>query len=129
MRARAVRRRKLGQRTRFVVHDNDSALRVWREAIAATARAAGVGLGLTRVVAFRVRLVFYLPRVGPGASFPEPTYRRDLDKHIRSVLDALKGVAWHDDGQVTDIQAVKVWAWGGRDVVHPGVAITVEEAL
>ena len=39
-----------------------------------------------------------------------PTVPPDLDKQIRSILDALTGVAYVDDSQVTHIIASKSYA-------------------
>lgn len=45
--------------------------------------------------------------------------RGDLDKLLRAVLDALTGVAFHDDRQVVAIQALAIA--GGRDATVVGV--------
>jgi Holliday junction resolvase RusA-like endonuclease len=47
-----------------------------------------------------------------------PTVPPDLDKQIRSILDALTGVAYGDDSQVTRILASKEYG-------SPGVEIEV----
>lgn len=38
----------------------------------------------------------------------------DADNFIKSVLDALNGYAWQDDGQITDITAVKRYSKNPR---------------
>jgi Holliday junction resolvase RusA-like endonuclease len=38
-----------------------------------------------------------------------PTVAPDLDKLIRAALDAMTAVAYLDDGQVTEITAMKVY--------------------
>lgn len=48
-----------------------------------------------------------------------PTVPPDLDKQIRSILDALTGIAYQDDSQVIEIHATK-----GYDP-NPGVDIVV----
>ena len=45
--------------------------------------------------------------------------RPDIDNAIKTVLDALKGVAWVDDRQVTEV--VTVLLHGERDSVHVSV--------
>lgn len=69
-----------------------------------------------------VTLAFYLPR---PKSAPRkviyPTKRPDLDKCVRSTIDALSGVAFKDDTQVVAIAATKHYADGAAHV-----AITVE---
>lgn len=47
--------------------------------------------------------------------------RPDLDKMIRSVKDALKGVFYLDDAQVVKLDAEKVYS------DQPGVVVTLEE--
>lgn len=49
--------------------------------------------------------------------------RRDLDKLIRSCLDALQGVIWLDDEQVDRLEVVKGIVGPGRP--KPGVAVVV----
>ena len=79
-----------------------------------------------------VRLVFTVRRpkghfgTGRNARRLKPTApwyaasRPDLDKLARAVLDALTGIAWRDDGQVSVLIASKVY--GPRPALH--VAIT-----
>jgi Holliday junction resolvase RusA-like endonuclease len=47
-----------------------------------------------------------------------PTVPPDLDKQIRSILDALTGIAYHDDSQVISISASKSYG-------EPGVSISL----
>ena len=35
--------------------------------------------------------------------------RQDIDNLVKSVMDALNGIAYKDDKQVTDLAAVKAW--------------------
>lgn len=49
------------------------------------------------------------------------TQMPDVDKLARSVLDALTGYAWHDDKQVIELRATKVW-WHNSETV-----VAVEE--
>jgi Holliday junction resolvase RusA-like endonuclease len=42
-----------------------------------------------------------------------PAVKPDLDNYIKTVLDALNGVAWKDDAQVIDISASKRYASAG----------------
>ncbi len=46
-----------------------------------------------------------------------PITRPDLDNLEKSILDALNGLAWHDDGQVTDKQAYKRYGEAGKITV------------
>ena len=56
-----------------------------------------------------IMLNFYLPRPKSVTKKkrPLPTVKPDIDKLIRCVLDALTGIYFTDDAQVTDIQAIK----------------------
>lgn len=47
--------------------------------------------------------------------------RMDLDKLLRCTLDALTGIAYHDDGQIAQVIAAKRWTTG-----EPGAEITIE---
>jgi len=50
--------------------------------------------------------------------------RKDLDKFVRGILDALKkGGAYADDGQVADLIAAKVYCAPGQ---QPGARIDIE---
>lgn len=68
-----------------------------------------------------LRLTFFLPR---PASLPRRvqhhTRRPDLDNLVKAVADALRGVVYHDDAQVTSLWAAKQYD------ATPGVAIRVE---
>lgn len=63
-----------------------------------------------------VLVVFHLPRPKSHPKTKEtwPTTRPDTDKLLRAVLDALTGVAFKDDSQVTVLTGVKAW-----DLDHP----------
>ncbi len=79
--------------------------RPWAQAVAWSAKAAGVEL-LTGAV--HVEAVFEFPKPKrPANDFPA---RNDVDKLLRSALDALTHVAWNDDQQVVSVVASKRWA-------------------
>lgn len=73
-----------------------------------------------------LEMVFYRPRAashyrsGRNADVLKPSApvfpatRPDVDKLCRSILDALTGVAWHDDGQVTGAPAWKEFGTPAR---------------
>lgn len=115
-----------------VVHDK-GALLAWRDLIAWQVRGASrPPLPLKGPVA--VTLLFWLARpkshfARTGALRPSapayPTAKRDIDKLVRAVLDALTmGMAWKDDGQVVDLDVRKRWA---SDAEEPGVYILIKE--
>ena len=66
-----------------------------------------------------VDLDFFLarPKSAPK-KVTQPAKRPDLDKLIRAVLDAMTGIVFNDDGQVTAILAVKKFA---TEADPPGV--------
>lgn len=103
----------------------------WASLIALTAREGWIGgleEGPVRVtLAFRFtrpkghfRTGKYAGQLRPSAPYHKLTLP-DLDKLTRCVLDALTGVVWADDKQVTCCQASK-----GYEHARPGVHITVE---
>jgi crossover junction endodeoxyribonuclease RusA len=67
-------------------------------------------------------LAFHLSRpVSLPKKVIDHTKKPDLDKLVRAVKDALKGVMYRDDAQVVDLHASKVYATG-----PVGVFVTVE---
>lgn len=106
---------------------NASALAAWREAVLLAGQRAW-GEDPARHSAFTLSIDFYFSRpathYGTGrnagrlkASAPVfITKRPDLDKLVRSVLDALTGVIWHDDAQVVSITTAK--DYGAIDRCH-----------
>ncbi len=90
--------------------------RPWANAVAWSAKAAGI-----RPIAgaVRVTLEFHLLRPAKPAH-PYPS-RGDIDKLVRSCLDALTGIGYADDAQVVEVIARKQWA-GERG---PGAEISI----
>jgi len=103
-------------------------IRAWKQEIALRGR------GAFRCIdgPLEVSLLFYLPRpktkwrktkpndVGPHCSRP------DADNLAKAVCDALNGVAWHDDGQVSRLLVAKMIC--GDEQREPGVLIEIKEA-
>lgn len=92
-----------------VTHDN-AKTKPWQRAIAAKARSEAPGL---MEGAVKVELQFDLPRPkshgkpGRKSWASEHVTRPDLDKLVRTVLDALTGIVWRDDSQVVEVVARK----------------------
>jgi crossover junction endodeoxyribonuclease RusA len=118
-----------------VVEMMDARLRAWRQDVASTAKAAMVAEGVNASVdSVDVRLMFFLPRpqghYGTGKNIERlrpsapvtPAVSPDLDKLIRSVLDALTGICFRDDKQVVSITAAKLYADGEAS---PGLMASV----
>lgn len=111
-----------------VVDVNAAELRGWRSEIAAAARDQNL---IPSPQPYSVTLDFFFARPaghfgkkGLRPSAPKvPSVRPDLDKLIRSVLDALTGVAFHDDSQVWEITARKHYA----DHSPPGLVLELQE--
>ena len=102
-----------------VLHSQGSALAVWRSTIAWEATLAGCR---PEEGAMRVKLLFTMPRP-KTVKRPYPSVAPDLDKLIRGVLDALTSIAYQDDGQVTEIEAIKVYG------DPPGLEVEVEKIV
>lgn len=81
----------------------------WRESVAAGLREASSSL---LEIPITVELEFVMPRTKSQPKTREipHTKKPDLDKLIRSVLDAGTGVVWTDDSCVTSIRASKRYA-------------------
>jgi len=98
---------------RFPVVTSDNAgLKGWENLVRYAAQQAA---GATIEGPVRVHLAFALPR-------PQSLSKRvvhhlkkpDLDKLTRAVIDALTGIAFKDDSQVTAIRAVKCYQSSGE---------------
>lgn len=89
----------------------------WAQLVAWTARATLRNRIEPDARRYRVRVVFTLPAPsGRGAR----KNRRDVDKLVRSLLDALTSLVWRDDEQVDEVHATK--CIGER----PGADIEIE---
>ncbi len=93
-----------------------------RVAFEATCALRGVQLELTGPL--EISVVFFLPRPKSLAkSYTGPHLKKpDVDKLLRSTLDALTGVVWKDDSQVVSVTAGKRYAGLNEE---PRVVITV----
>jgi len=104
----------------------DARLRSWRQDIAAVSSQQMQG-HLPWQGPVMVAISFYLPRpkahYGTGKNSERlkpqapayPATHPDIDKLIRSVLDAMTGIVFHDDRQVVVIQAGKYYGQPGMD--------------
>ena len=88
-----------------VVHNKGAELAVWRAAVAIEARRAGCTPEPGPV---KLDLLFSMPKPKTVKRL-QPTVAPDLDKLIRAVLDSMTAIAYLDDGQVTEINAVRVY--------------------
>lgn len=101
----AVYNRRLG--IARVRHNAAPALSLWRQQCRDAARLEGAEIWKGPIgirIDFGVR-----PPIDRRHGYPK---RPDLDKLVRAVLDALTGVCYDDDSQVTRIRASKTWRVG-----------------
>lgn len=107
---------------RWVIKDAKADLKPWRKAVAEAAREGMDGRSLLEgPVRVRVRFVFERPTshffvrktgrvLRPDAPLWVTSHQLgDLDKHVRSILDALTGVVFEDDSQVSSEASDKVY--------------------
>jgi crossover junction endodeoxyribonuclease RusA len=109
---------------RPILTSDNRSLKGWEAIVRAQAQAHVQALWPASVA---VTLAFALPRT---KSLPKRTERAhltkpDLDKLARAVLDALTGVAFNDDAQVTQLACKKRYALEGE---QPGVLVTLTQA-
>lgn len=116
---------------RPVTTSDNPNLKSWEHAVRVTALERG--LSPTTLPA-AVRIEFILPRpkghFGAKGILPRRerelhTKKPDVDKLTRAILDALTGVAYHDDAQVYRASMLKRYA---GEAESPGAVITVERA-
>lgn len=105
------------------VDTDNPRLKQWRRAVAVEARRA---MGSTRPYAkvpVRVCAAFYLPRPKylKGRSIAHVT-KPDIDKTGRAILDAMTGVVYADDAQVTQLKVIKAYAAVG-DPPHAVISV------
>lgn len=91
----------------------------YKAAVERAAWAAGVKF-IDKPGVMQVSLHFRLPRPKRG-KYRHPIDRRDVDNLAKSVLDALNGIAWMDDGQVCILTVRKSYD------DEPGTEITIHQ--
>jgi len=104
-----------------VVTSDNKQLRPWEHDVAMCALTSGVKVIDQGPVKVDVQFVLPRPRSAKRSQSFQAS-RPDLDKLLRAVLDALTGVAYRDDGQVSVLQAVKRYALTGEPA---GASVTV----
>jgi len=60
-------------------------------------------------VAVKMKFYLYRPKSVSEKKRPHPTVKPDIDKLVRSILDALKGVIYTEDARVCSIEAEKYY--------------------
>lgn len=97
-----------GARFPVVTSDNKS-LKGWEANVRSALQHQAAGLFFSDAVA--VRITFHLPRPkSKPKRITSHTTKPDVDKLARGAIDAMTGVLFKDDAQVTDLHARKVYA-------------------
>jgi Holliday junction resolvase RusA-like endonuclease len=105
----------LDQRGQVVTKADCKTLAQWTQAVGWAARGAGIVLFPPETpVHVRADFQFTRPK---STKRVLPTVKPDLDKLARALLDALIGVAFVDDGQVTALTVAKRYADEAQTVV------------
>ena len=96
---------------RIITKADAKSLGVWTQAVAWSAKAAGVKyVPKPRAIGVRVWLLFARPSSVSVTKRPRMTVPPDLDKCLRAALDALTGIAYEDDSQVVETTVRKRYA-------------------
>lgn len=104
---------------RPIITSGSKALAAWRQAVSAQAQTVAAAV-MTGPVSVELTFLVQKPKSAPKKRRVYATKRPDLDKLVRSVLDAISHVLIADDSQVVELRAVK-------DYGPPGVHVTVTE--
>lgn len=110
---------------RAILVESSKRVKPWRAIVNAAARQhmqdrpPAVG-----AVAVAIQFVLPRPKNLPKTRPTPPAIKRpDIDKLERAILDAITGVCFHDDSQVTKIESTKRIAEPGE---QPGATITIK---
>ena len=100
----------------IVLHDQPAKLKAWRNDVREVVQRALDAEGTVAIggaLCIRVRFYLHPPKKMPKGRIA-PEVKPDLDKLIRSLLDALTGVLYIDDAQVVVIDAAKLYGFPER---------------
>lgn len=108
--------------TRPILTSDNPNLKQWRQLVAVGAGEKMQGAPIAGAVVLIA--AFYMPRPkSMSMKVRQHTKKPDLDKLVRALKDALKGVVWVDDSQVVSLSATKEYA----DNAPVGVHVIVRE--
>lgn len=104
--------------------------RPWKQEIAETALtvAGNQELRLRNAAGLYARLTFYFarPKSVPEKKRRDMTVKPDVDKLVRAVFDALKGVLYRDDALIVSVMAEKVYGLPERvEIVLDTIPLTL----
>lgn len=110
-----------------IQYESSKKVKPWRLAVSVQAKIAIKPLGgrpRNRIEDGPIRVdILFKMRKPPKTFRSRPYIPPDLDKLIRSTLDALSGILYRDDEQVCEITARK--AYEDPFLLHPGAEISV----
>lgn len=110
--------------TRPIITSTNKNLKAWRGLVASAASDAIQASGWQQSEGgLRVMADFYLPRPKALRKEKPHTKNPDLDKLIRAVGDALAGVVYRNDSQVTQLRVTKAYAAAG-EAPHAVIVVT-----
>ena len=109
---------------RAIVTSDQKKLQPWRNQVAMEASAVYHKPITDKPIAIVLEFKMPCPKSLPKTQWRLPAKRPDLDKMIRSILDALTGIVFKDDSQVVTITAMKRYAYDG----YPGVKIVINKS-
>jgi len=116
-----------GGKARIVGFDDRHPVTAFKAAVRLTAAAVMDGPPLTGPVRLLATFAFPRPKRLTWARRPMPRAQHvtkpDADNLMKSLCDALNGVAWVDDAQVVDARLAKCYAAGNE---APHVAVEIE---
>lgn len=95
--------------TRAIITSDNKKTKPWRQEVAGAAVNAMVGLSPAgRAIPISVRCCFYFDKPkSTKKTVTAKTTKPDADKLARSILDALTGITFEDDSQVTELYVMK----------------------
>ncbi|WP_312811096.1 RusA family crossover junction endodeoxyribonuclease [Corynebacterium variabile] len=109
---------------RVVLVESSKKVKPWRAAVAQAATIAYLHAEpIDGPVTVEVEFILPRPKSLPKR-ITDMVRKPDLDKLVRSTLDALSGIAYVDDNRVTRIVATKTYAASPEDA---GATITITE--
>lgn len=120
--ARAVRDKRTGK-ARLLASASDKNAREQKAWATAVGWAARMAMREPAKGPVMVKVLFKIATADPKRDGAHHAIhgRGDIDKLLRCTLDALTGIAYHDDGQIAQVIAAKRWTTG-----ESGAEITIE---
>lgn len=108
---------------RGILIESSKELGPWRERVALAAHAVTTQMAeKSRPVGVDILFIMPRPTSTPKTKTPPAVKRPDLDKLTRAILDALTGISYEDDSQVTYMSLKKRLSQVGE---QPGAEIEV----